>query len=89
VRLSDTSVASLPRVPLLSLLITTVALPPRPLSRPQVASTNLADFYNLVDVYLDAVLHPRCVSDPLTFAQEGWHYELDDKEVGGWRAVGG
>jgi Zn-dependent M16 (insulinase) family peptidase len=46
-----------------------------------VASTNLADFYNLVDVYLDAVLHPRCVSDPLTFAQEGWHYELDDKEA--------
>ena len=27
----------------------------------QVASTNLQDFYNLVDVYLDAVFHPRCV----------------------------
>lgn len=46
-----------------------------------MASTNLQDFYNLVDVYLDAVLHPRCVKDPLVFAQEGWHYELDDKEV--------
>ncbi|KAL3139941.1 hypothetical protein ABBQ38_004231 [Trebouxia sp. C0009 RCD-2024] len=43
-----------------------------------VASTNLQDYYNLVDVYLDAVLQPRCVTDPQTFAQEGWHYELDD-----------
>eukprot|EP00887_Chlorella_sp_A99_P003900 scaffold11.g3900.t1 len=49
-----------------------------------VASTNLQarggsapDFYNLVDVYLDAVLHPNCVADPRIFAQEGWHYELD------------
>lgn len=49
-----------------------------------VASANLADFYNLVDVYLDAVLHPACVADPRTFAQEGWHYEVeDDKEGGG------
>lgn len=45
-----------------------------------VASTNAADFYNLVDVYLDAVLHPRCVEDPRTFAQEGWHLELDDPQ---------
>ncbi|KAL4856502.1 Presequence protease 1 [Chlorella vulgaris] len=43
-----------------------------------VASCNLQDFYNLVDVYLDAVLHPACVQDPRIFAQEGWHYELDD-----------
>lgn len=34
-----------------------------------VASTNSQDFYNLVDVYLDAVLHPRCVSDRRTFEQ--------------------
>eukprot|EP00879_Flechtneria_rotunda_P006113 GHRR01006426.1.p1 GENE.GHRR01006426.1~~GHRR01006426.1.p1 ORF type:complete len:1001 (+),score=416.66 GHRR01006426.1:475-3477(+) len=43
-----------------------------------VASTNTQDFYNLVDVYLDAVLHPRCVNDKMTFEQEGWHLELDD-----------
>lgn len=49
----------------------------------QVASTNLQDFYNLVDVYLDAVFHPKCVEDPRIFAQEGWHFELDDKEVRG------
>ncbi len=39
------------------------------------------DFYNLVDVYLDAVLHPNCIKDPQIFAQEGWHYELDDPKV--------
>jgi len=27
------------------------------------------DFYNLVDVYLDAVLHPKCVNDKRTFEQ--------------------
>ncbi|KAK3257585.1 Homeobox protein PKNOX1 [Cymbomonas tetramitiformis] len=43
-----------------------------------VASTNLQDFYNLVDVYLDAVLHPNCMSDEQTFEQEGWHYELNE-----------
>ena len=43
-----------------------------------VASTNLQDFYNLIDVYLDAVLHPNCIRDPQIFAQEGWHLELED-----------
>jgi hypothetical protein len=41
-----------------------------------VASQNLQDFYNLVDVYIDAVFHPMI--SPQTLAQEGWHYELDD-----------
>lgn len=39
------------------------------------------DFYNLVDVYLDAVLHPACLTDERTFQQEGWHYELEDVTV--------
>jgi presequence protease len=39
------------------------------------ASQNLQDFYNLVDVYLDAVFHPRI--GPQVLMQEGWHYELD------------
>ncbi|XP_078441624.1 presequence protease 1 [Wolffia australiana] len=43
-----------------------------------VASTNVKDFYNLVDVYLDAVFFPKCVEEYQTFQQEGWHYELDD-----------
>ena len=40
-----------------------------------VASQNVKDFYNLVDVYLDAVFYPRLT--PFVFQQEGWHYELD------------
>ncbi|KAF6139096.1 hypothetical protein GIB67_010822 [Kingdonia uniflora] len=43
-----------------------------------VASTNTKDFYNLVDVYLDAVFFPNCVEDFQTFQQEGWHYELNN-----------
>lgn len=45
-----------------------------------VASCNTQDFYNLIDVYLDAVFFPNCLKDPQTFLQEGWHYELDDKD---------
>lgn len=41
-----------------------------------VASQNLQDFYNLIDVYMDAVFHPL-ISEQ-TFMQEGWHYELND-----------
>ncbi len=44
-----------------------------------VASTNLKDFYNLVDVYLDAVFYPRITEK--TLQQEGWHYELEDKDA--------
>jgi hypothetical protein len=44
-----------------------------------VASTNVKDFYNLIHVYLDAVLHPRAIDDPMVLQQEGWHYELEGK----------
>jgi len=47
----------------------------------KACSLLLQDFYNLVDVYLDAVLHPKCIEDERTFAQEGWHYELEDAKV--------
>src|SRR5689334_22913494 len=40
-----------------------------------VASQNVQDFYNLIDVYLDAVFYPRLT--PEVLQQEGWHYELD------------
>lgn len=43
-----------------------------------VASQNKQDFYNLVDVYLDAVLYPNLTRH--TFEQEGWHFELDALE---------
>lgn len=45
-----------------------------------VASQNLKDFYNLANVYADAVFHPRAIVDPNVLAQEGWHLELDEKE---------
>ena len=41
-----------------------------------VASQNLQDFYNLIDVYVDAVFHP--LIEKQTLMQEGWHYELND-----------
>jgi hypothetical protein len=41
-----------------------------------VASANLQDFYNLVDVYLDAVFFPRLT--PNTLKQEGWHYDVEN-----------
>lgn len=43
-----------------------------------VASQNLQDFYNLIDVYLDAVFYPRIT--PFIFQQEGWHFELEAAE---------
>lgn len=43
-----------------------------------VASTNLQDFYNLIDVYLDAVFYPRIT--PEILQQEGWHYHLEQPE---------
>ena len=44
-----------------------------------VASQNLTDFYNLADVYLDAVFYPGISRE--TFEQEGWHYELENLEA--------
>ena len=46
-----------------------------------VASTNDADFMNLMDVYLDAVFFPMIYERPTTLAQEGWHYQLEDGEL--------
>lgn len=33
------------------------------------------DFYNLTEVYLDAVFYPMMKQNPFIFMQEGWHYE--------------
>ena len=43
-----------------------------------VASQNVKDLYNLIDVYLDAVFYPRIT--PHILQQEGWHYELENPE---------
>lgn len=42
-----------------------------------VASTNEQDLENLIDVYLDAVLHPAIYKRPRIFEQEGWHIEAE------------
>ncbi len=39
-----------------------------------VASRNIVDFRNLVDVYLDAVFYPNIYQKKEIFYQEGWHY---------------
>ncbi len=41
-----------------------------------VGSQVESDFYNLVDVYCDAVFHPRLTEH--TFYQEGWHFDVPD-----------
>jgi len=43
-----------------------------------VSSQVEKDFYNLVDVYCDAVLNPLLTEN--TFYQEGWHYDLENQE---------
>jgi len=45
-----------------------------------LASQNDKDFKNLINVYADAVFHPRATSDPAVHAQEGWHLELEEKD---------
>ena len=44
-----------------------------------VASANLQDFYNLVDVYLDAVFFPSLTEN--TLRQEGWHYDVESPDA--------
>lgn len=45
-----------------------------------VASCNEKDFQNLMNVYLDAVLHPNIYHEEKIFMQEGWHYEMESEE---------
>lgn len=44
-----------------------------------VASCNMQDFKNLMDVYLDAVFYPNIYKNKYILMQEGWHYEIEDK----------
>jgi Zn-dependent M16 (insulinase) family peptidase len=45
-----------------------------------VASRNRKDFRNLMDVYLDAVFFPNIHEIEEIFLQEGWHYDISDKD---------
>lgn len=46
-----------------------------------VASCNEQDFKNLMDVYMDSVLHPNILKYEEIFKQEGWHYALEDVDA--------
>lgn len=43
------------------------------------ASRNTKDFFNLLDVYLDAVFYPGIYDNEETLMREGWRYELDKR----------
>ena len=45
-----------------------------------ISSRNDQDYLNLLDVYMDAVLHPAIYRKPEIFRQEGWRYELQGEE---------
>ncbi len=51
-----------------------------------VASQNKTDFYNLIDVYLDAVFNPLLTKE--IFFQEGWHLEIDPEDIKKSQIVG-
>ncbi|MFA7222014.1 MAG: insulinase family protein [Bacilli bacterium] len=44
------------------------------------ASKNDKDFKNLMDIYLNAVFFPRIYTCKNIFLQEGWHYEIFNKD---------
>ena len=45
-----------------------------------LASMNEKDYFNLMNVYMDAVFHPLIYKDTRILKQEGWHYELTGKD---------
>lgn len=45
-----------------------------------VASKNTKDFFNLMDVYLDAVFFPKIHETDSIFMQEGWRYDIHAKD---------
>jgi Zn-dependent M16 (insulinase) family peptidase len=45
-----------------------------------IASMNKKDYFNLMHVYLDVVFYPLIYQDSRSLKQEGWHYELTDKQ---------
>ena len=45
-----------------------------------IASCNDKDFQNLMHVYMDAVFYPNIYEKEEIFRQEGWHYDLAEKD---------
>lgn len=46
-----------------------------------VASCNIVDFKNIMDVYMDAVFYPNIYDKKEIFMQEGWHYEMESEDA--------
>lgn len=44
------------------------------------STTNLTEFYQLCDVYLDGVFFPNIHQDDRILGQEGWHYQWNDQD---------
>lgn len=44
------------------------------------ASMNEKDYFNLMNVYYDAVFNPNFLNDSRVLDQEGWHLEMKDKD---------
>lgn len=44
-----------------------------------VSSRNQKDFFNLMEVYLDAVFYPNIYENHELLRQEGWRYEVDEE----------
>jgi presequence protease len=45
------------------------------------ANMNDKDYFNVMNVYLDAVFNPLIYKDARILKQEGWHYELEKKDA--------
>ena len=52
-----------------------------------VSSENDKDFFNLTDVYLDAVFNPQVINKKEILDQEGWHYNMKDNKITGISGV--
>ena len=52
-----------------------------------VSSENDKDFFNLTDVYLDAVFNPAILNKREILDQEGWHYEMEGDQIVGVSGV--
>jgi presequence protease len=56
------------------------ALTGKDMTRYPIASMNEKDYFNLMHIYLDNVFNPKLTSDERIFKQEGWHYEIFEKD---------
>lgn len=52
-----------------------------------ISTKNDKDYFNLMEVYLDAVFYPSIYKKPEIFYQEGWHYEFDENNNISYKGV--